>query len=238
MTGRLLGLVAVLFVAQGPASFEGTIKMRNITVSLDEPGMKASWLDVAPATLAAREDAKVEQTTMRIRNNVIRLEPRADATDSSYGLMDLGRGVMTMIVPGERMYLEFPMPMAGGNQPAARPGAPAAKAIGQRTINGMQTTGYEVRTNEQIVRAWMTTDHPGLTWTFTRAATRSEDEVEDPEADAVNAALAGHGFPVLMITLTEGSLEVAELVQVQRAPLPAAMFAVPAGFTKRAIPGR
>ena len=240
MTVRLIAaliactLSAPLLVTQ--ASFEGKLRMRTIELQLEEAGLKESWLEVAPATLAAREDADVEEASLQIRNNVMRVENK-DGTQG-FALLDLGRRMMTAVDGESRSYLEFPMP-AGDQMPAAgaaRPALPTVKPLGQtRTMNGVKVTGYEIRSRDQIIRAWMTQDFPGLTWTFRAAAAQGEGS-DDPEAAGI-AQLGRYGFPILLITLTDRSVQYEETVSIERSALSPDLFKAPAGFTKRTIPG-
>jgi hypothetical protein len=103
-------------------------------------------------------------------------------------------------------------------------------------VNGIKTTGYEVRGPDLVVRAWMTQEYPGLTWTFRAAAAQDDSDDDDPEV-AAHAALAPYGFPVLLITLTPGSLEIEETVAIEQATLGAELFQIPAGYAKRTMPG-
>jgi hypothetical protein len=233
MTFRVLAaFIAPLLITQG--SFEGKLRVRSIDLTLDEPGLNESWLDVAPATAAAREDADVDEAEMQIKNNVVRVENKEDDQEG-YGLMDFGRHVMVMVDPAKRKYLEFPLP-TGKQAAASRAGAPVVKPLGRtKTINGVNTTGYEVRSKEQILRAWMTKDFPGLTGTFRSFAIKMEDD-DDPD-DAAMTELMKYGFPVLIITLTDRSVRYDETVSIERATLSADLFKVPAGFTKQTIPG-
>jgi hypothetical protein len=252
VTPRLvLALSATLFAAQAP--FEGKLRMRTIEVTLDDSTLAQSLLDVSPATLLARDGAVVESATVLIRNNVIRTEAAAaedmdrnDPADVAYGLWDLNRNALVLVDPSKRQYVEFTLDdlaaHAGPEPRRSRPAAMPVKALGRsRTINGMKTTAYEVRTPDLIVRAWMTQDYPGLSGTFLAAINRSQDEDDDDEDDdpeeAAAAALAGHGFPVLMIVLTPGSIDIQETLSVDRAPLGAHLFQVPAGYTKRSLLG-
>lgn len=235
MTVRLIAaLIAPLLVTQ--ATFEGKLRMRTIELQLEEAGLKESWLELAPAALAAREGAEVEEATLQIRNNVMRMENKDGG--QGFGLLDFGRKVMTVIDGESRSYLEFPLPAADGMPAAgaARPALPTVKPLGQtRTMNGVKVTGYEIRSRDQIIRAWMTQDFPGLTWTFRSAAAQGEGS-DDPEAAGI-AQLGRYGFPVLLITLTDRSVQYEETVSIERSALNADLFKVPAGFTKRSIPG-
>jgi hypothetical protein len=196
--------------------------------------LKESWLDVTPATAAAREGADVEVVEMQLRNNIMRLEGERDG--GGWGLLDFGRHVMTMIDPKTKVYFELPLPTAEAGPAAAPAGGPVVKPLGRtKKINGVNVTGYEVRSEDQILRAWMTTDFPGLTGTFRSFAARM-GENDDPE-DAAVAELMKHGFPVLMITLTDRSVRYEEMMSIERATLSPDLFKVPSGFTKQKIPG-
>lgn len=239
MTVRLIVAViactfgAPLLVSQ--ASFEGKLRLRTIELSVEEDGRQEQLLDVPAATLARREDAQVTEGAMMIKGSVIRMEGGEQA-EGGYGLWDIGRHTITMIQPSQRMYMELPLDQAPAGTPApARPGAPVVKPLGQpRTINGMRTTGYEVRGADFVIRGWMTQDHPGLTGAFRRAVAE-RDETKDEE-DLAMEQLLRHGFPVLMFTLNRGSLRIEETVSVERTTLGADLFQIPAGYTKMTIP--
>jgi hypothetical protein len=231
---RLACLTAAVLVTQAPA-FEGTLRLRTIEVTLEEDGLKESWLTVSPAALAAREDASVDSSGVQIKGTVMRLANKDGG--EGYGLLDFGRHVMVMVDPASRAYFEVPLP-AGAPPAAGAPGRQLVKPLGQtRKINGINVTGYEVRSSDQIIRAWMTQDFPGLSGTFRTAAAQMGDHDEGDLEDAAMSHLMRHGFPVLMITLTDRSLKIEETVSIERAALSADLFKVPAGFTRQTLPG-
>ena len=233
MTSRLLAaLLAPLLLTQG--TFEGRLRMRTIELQLDEPDLKESWLDFDPAKAAAREDADVEEAELQLKNNVLRFENKTEG--KGYGLLDFGKNVLVVISPESHKYFEMPLPAGSGAATATRPGSAAVKPLGRtRTINGLNTTGYEVRSEDRILRAWMTKDLPGLTGTFRSFAARMGDD-DDPD-DAAAQELMRYGFPVLMITLTDGAVRYEELVKVEGGTLSPDLFKVPAGYSKQTFPG-
>lgn len=238
MTVRLIAaLVLPLLVTQG--SFEGKVRMRSIEMTLEEPGLKESWLDVAPNTLAAREDVKVEESAMQVKNNVMRFDNKDG--EAGYALLDFTRHVIVMVMADQRMYMELPLGEGGGPTPQQRTpqGTSVVRALGQtKRINGINATGYEVRGPDLIVRGWMTQDFPGLTGTLRAgAAQMGEHDPNDPEEVAMSQLMT-KGFPVLVITLTDRTIKVEETLSIERTALSADMFKVPAGFTKQSIPGR
>jgi len=234
MTARLIALLLPLLLTQG--TFEGTLRMRTIELDLEEAGLKESWLDVTPATLAAREDVRVDSSSMQVRNGVMRF--RGEDGGEGYGLIDFGRRVIVMVDPSSRAYFELPLPGGPPPQAATAGPRPALRTLGQRTINGIVTTGYEARAQDLIIRGWMTQAFPGLTGSF-RSMSREMGDMPDPNdpEEVAKAQLMQKGFPVLVITLTDRSLKVEETRSIQSATLGADLFKVPAGFTKQTLPG-
>lgn len=237
MTVRLIAaaLVLPLLVTQG--SFEGKLRLRTIEMTLEEPGLKESWLDVAPGTLAAREDVKVEESAMQVKNNVMRFDNSGG--EGGYALIDFGRRVILMVMSEQRLYMEMPMgPAAPAPQDRTPRGTSVLRALGQtKKINGINVTGYEARSPDQIIRGWVTQDFPGLTGSIRAAAAQMGDRDENDPEDVAMSQLMTKGFPVLVITLTDRSLKVEETVSIERVALSADQFKVPAGFTKQTIPG-
>jgi uncharacterized protein DUF4412 len=162
---------------------------------------------------------------------------RSEAEDEArgaYSIWDIERDMVWLVNPADRAYLEFPLE-SGAAAPAPDP-ALKLRALGQtRTINGMRAAGYEVRGEDFVLRAWMTQDYPGLTWAYRKVAAPDKGEVDPLET--ARSLLSRHGFPVLLQTLSAGSLELEETVSVERAPLGDAPFRVPAGFKKQELPG-
>jgi hypothetical protein len=235
MTPRLaLALFVTVFVAQAP-SFEGRLRMRTIQLQVEEAETNAT-LDAPTATLAAREDAQVDSATILLKSNMIRTS-RGDADAEGYALWDLARNTMVLIQPAERAYFEVPMPASSKPARAAAPRGPAPRSLGARTINGMKTTGYEIRDGDVIVRGWMTTDHPGLTWAFRSAIAQPDDEGEEDFEDAATNRLSQYGFPVVLYTLRQGGLQIEEIVAVERTALGADAFKVPTGYKKKELGG-
>lgn len=233
MTPRLLAvLLAPLLVTQAP--FEGNVRMRTIELQLEEAGLKESWLDVAPAALAAREDVTIDSSAMQVRGTVMRM---VGEEGRGYMLLDFGRHAIVMVDEESRSYFELPLP-AGSPAAATTTGRQVVKPLGQtRRINGINVTGYEVRSQDQIIRAWVTKDFPGLTGALRTAGAQMGDHDADDPDDVARSQLMSLGFPVLVITLTDRSLKIEETLSIERGNLGADAFKVPAGFTRRTMPG-
>lgn len=136
--------------------------------------------------------------------------------------------------PEQRKQVEAMMKKMGGGSEEAAPKV-TVKPLGQtRTINGMRTTGYEVRAGGETTEAWMTQEHPALLNTF-KAMEKNQEQMVPPQQRRTmraRAALAEHGLPVLTQTLGEYGYHIQELLSVQKQSVADAQFSPPAGFKK------
>jgi len=226
MIGQRLALTSALMLSLLPVGldaqvFEGRLKVRAAEIEVEEDD--TSVLETPIATLFQREGVDAMQSTVLMKGKRIRVDGGV-AEAGEYFIWDLESQMMWLVFPRERAYAEYPAETAQPDASSATSARP--RALGQRTINGMQTTGYEVRTEDSVIRAWMTKDHPGLTWSFRRMA-------NEGQGDAAEALLAQYGFPVLVQTLGRGSLTIEEVLSIERAALADDMFRVPAGFQKK-----
>jgi len=123
---------------------------------------------------------------------------------------------------------------------AMRKGVPRAKKWDVRplgktqTINGMQTTGYEVRSPDETTIGWVTQDHRDLIRAF-KTLQQSQENMRPSHGrikKGVKGMLAEHGLPVRVQTLERSKYEIVELIDIQRKSVPADLFVVPAGFEK------
>src|SRR5688500_12882406 len=106
MNSRLsVALLVTVFAVQAP-SFEGRLRMRTISLQIEEDETDAT-LDAATSALAAREDAEVDSATLMSRGNMVRTSRGSDA--EGYGLWDLARNTMSLVQPAERAYMEVPL---------------------------------------------------------------------------------------------------------------------------------
>jgi hypothetical protein len=227
-------LLATLPISLAAQTFQGKIRFRTVQVTVTEDDARPEALfDAAVGSLIRREGAEVSEATLLINGKRLRTEV-ANEEGAAYTVWDIERDLLWLVNPAERFYME--LPVESSSAAAAPDPSLKLRALGQtRTINGMRAAGYEVRGEDFVIRAWMTQDHPGLTWAFRKVAGR--DEGGDNPIDAAGGLLSRHGFPVLLQTLTAGNLELEETVSVERAPLGDAPFRVPAGFKKRELPG-
>lgn len=261
-------LAAATMLAGAPAgagaqSFEGVIRTRTISVTpyaLERLGAttpeqvfalpieRILSLKPAPDDYAATEVTVEEEATVLIKGLKVRSELMGSHTSDTawYSIVDLESGAWRAVQPSQRRYAD----LASGDGPADRqpPSARAAPAnrarpLGvTRTVAGMQATGYEVRSEFEITRGWVTAqqDLARLARAFQKLEAMWEESVDaDQEPDADELLLV-HGFPLLTQTLDVqddqlGAYKIEETVSVERKAMPASLFAVPAGYRKVTI---
>lgn len=138
---------------------------------------------------------------------------------------------MAELPPEQRKQMEAMMknlPNAGGTAPQ-----PQVRALGKtETINGMQTSAYEVRIGDESAVGWVTEDQKDLQHTFKNLREGEEKMMSHNPGKGIQAALADKGLPIRVQKVDKDEYRVEELVDVQRTPMSAALFSVPAGFEK------
>jgi hypothetical protein len=119
------------------------------------------------------------------------------------------------------------------------PEGDAAKAKVQptgktRTVNGMEATGFEVKSGDETLVGWVTQEQPDLNKTLHDVQARME-KMTPPSLrgrQSARTSLGEKGFPVMMQTLDPDHYRVEEVIAVEKKAVPADMFAVPKDFAK------
>lgn len=245
MTTAAIGVLLLTSSAPAAAQFEGVIAQRTISVSLDalaERGIEGEQVMSLPlerilalqAELTASGDMTVTETQIFVKGRKF----RSDATDDdgpAYAVVDLDAGVMRLVRPGQRMYIEMTREdlarmatmMGGGAAPV-----PAVTAVGdRRTINGMTTSAFEVAEDVGTTRVWVSNDHQALASSFRQFAELLQSMTMGDNTDP-SFAVAEHGFPVLTQRVTYDTYEIEETVSVHEQAVDDARFAPPTGFRK------
>jgi len=110
---------------------------------------------------------------------------------------------------------------------------PQVHALGKtQTINGMQTNAYEVRVGDESALGWVTKDQKDLQHTFKNLREGEAKMMSHNPGKGIQAALADNGLPIRVQKVDKDEYRVEELVEVQRTPMSADLFSVPAGFEK------
>jgi hypothetical protein len=199
-------------------------------------------------------DANVSETRMLLKGSMVRMEPGGPA----YFLLNLGTGETTIVNTYGKYYIKWSAEelerMAGesnlgaGDEDAGAGEAKPARIepVGAtKEINGLRAEAFRVRTENTITMGWVTDEHGDLRASFEKVADRfglqgSEDE---PGSDAEDL-LWEKGVPVLIKTFSldvgddearARAYEVSEIVSIERKSLPADLFKVPAGYTRKTV---
>ena len=241
----LLGTLAVSAPQTAAAQFEGVIKQRSISVNLQalaERGFDlSSLMDVPLERLLALRRELVGSGDMTVTDEEIYIKGsrfRTDATDEegpAWSTVDLAQGVMRLVRPDQRMYIE----MTGNDlaQMAASMGAgptqqPDVARVGEtKTINGLQSVAYDVTTYEGTTRVWVSNDNRDLTASFQRFSEALQAMSMGDDTDA-SFVVAEHGFPVLVLKTTYETFDIEEVVAVEPQSVDDALFATPDGYQK------
>ncbi len=241
----LLGTLIVAAPRVAAAQFEGVIKQRSISVNLealDERGFDVTnLLDVSIERLMALRGELVATGDMTVTEQEIYIKGsqfRSDATDDegpAWATVDLGQGVMRLVRPDQRMYIE--MTQDDFQQLAAYTGGGSgeqpdvSQVGGSRTINGLRSTAYDVTTYEGTTRVWVSNAHTDLVTSFQRFAEPLKAMSMGDDTDP-SFVVAEHGFPVLVLKTTYDTFEVEEVVAVEPQSVDDALFVTPAGYDK------
>ncbi len=241
LLGTLIGAAPQMAVAQ----FEGVIKQRSISVSLealDERGFDLSNLVDVPierllalrGELVASGDMTVTESDIYIKGSLLRSD-EADDEGPAWGIIDVGQGVMRVVRPDQRMYIE--MTRDDFQEMAAYTGGdaedqPEVARVGEtRTISGLRSVAYDVTTYEGTTRVWVSDDNRGLAASFQRFAEGLQAMSMGDDTDA-SFVVAEHGFPMLVLETTYDTFEVEEILAVEPQSVDDALFVPPAGYQK------
>jgi hypothetical protein len=103
-----------------------------------------------------------------------------------------------------------------------------------QTVNGMESTAYEVDTGDETLVGWVTQSEPELT-TMLRQVQHRMEQMTPPamrRRHSARTALTAKGFPVMVQTLDEDKYRVEEITTVEKKPVSADLFVVPKDFAK------
>ncbi len=240
----LLGTVSVTAPQMAAAQFEGIIKQRTISVNLvalAERGFDISnLLDVSVERLLALRGELEAQGDMTVTEDEIYIKGshvRSNFTDDegpAWASIDLAQGVMRLVRPDQRMYIEMTqddmkqMAANMGAGPGEQPQPDVSSVGGSKTISGLRSHAYDVTTTEGTRRIWVSNANVDLATSFQRFA-EAPNFGGEPDAAYV---VAEHGFPMLELWTTYDTFEIEEVVAVEPQSLDDALFAMPAGYRK------
>lgn len=154
-----------------------------------------------------------------------------ELTDKMSEMQKQMKARIAELPPEQRKQMEAMMknlPDASGKAPQ-----PQVRALDKtQTINGMQTSAYEVRIGDESAIGWVTKDQKDLQHTFKNLREGEEKMMSHNPGKGIQAALADKGLPIRVQKVDKDEYRVEELIDVQRTPMNADLFSVPAGFEK------
>ena len=240
----LLGTVSVTAPQAAAAQFEGVIKQRTISVNLAalaERGFDISnLLDVSVerllalrGELEAQGDMTVTEDEIYIKGNYVR-SAFTDDEGPAWATIDLAQGVIRLVRPDQRMYIEMTqddmkqMAANMGGGPGEQPQPDVSSVGGSKTISGLRSHAYDVTTTGGTRRIWVSNANVDLATSFQRFA-EAPNFGGEPDA---SYAVAEHGFPMLELWTTYDTFEIEEVVAVEPQSVDDALFVMPAGYRK------
>ena len=153
-------------------------------------------------------------------------------TEKMAGMQKQMQERMAGMPPEQRKQMEAMMKSLP-SAPGSTPPKPQVRALGKtQTINGMPTSAYEVRIGDESAVGWVTRDQKDLQRTFKNLREGEEKMMSHSPGKGIQAALADNGLPVRVQKVDQNEYRIEELVDVQRTPMGADLFAVPVGFEK------
>ncbi len=261
LAAALSALPALGVPSLSPAQeFEGTVRTRSISISVEAFWERMESLDphailnVPIQDILRMRDVEVEEVIHYVKGSKFRTQPVGG--NAPYGVADLDRGIFLNVQPDEQVYVEWtladmqdgmgpmtgPMPKGSENYDAPKEDATIRPLGKTRTINGARTTGYEVRSGEDITWAWVTNEFTAATRAFRRMIEDMDKLMPgDDDDDDAMALYAQHGLPMLVQELTvydgqaDGSYEIEEIILVQQESVSDSMFEAPAGYRKMTL---
>ncbi|NIR45339.1 MAG: DUF4412 domain-containing protein [Gemmatimonadetes bacterium] len=193
------------------------------------------------------EAVQVTDLTFYVGTDRMRVEAEVELMPG-YMIMDFESAALRMVMPTQRMYLEITaedmqtlQEQFGDELEAEEKDEAEVRALGlTREINGMTCEAYEIRMGDALSRTWVSNELRDLVTAFAGFMTRMEAfSMEEDEGLEVFVLMQEHGFPVLEQTLYdygwEQQYEISEIVSVERGPVAAEKFTIPADFERRSF---
>lgn len=238
--------------------FQGQVRTRSVSVEVGAFWERTESLDpkiifgIPLVEILAMPDVEIEEVVHHVKGSKFRSQA-VGVQDGPYTVVDLDKGVFRSVQPSRKTYVEWTaedlkasmeemmgrMP-SGPEEADGEEEAPSIRPLGEtKTINGARSAGYEVRSGEKLIWAWVTRDHESAGKAFLRMAEGIEKmtPMDDEDRDPVDL-YAQYGLPMLTQEIAvydgeaEGTYEIEEIVAVERQPVPDHLFAVPDGYQK------
>jgi len=143
---------------------------------------------------------------------------------------------MDSLPPEQRAQVEAMLKkMKGATAPDGKPAKVDLQPTGKtQTVNGMQTTAFEVKDDQETMVGWVTQEQPDLAKVLHNVQDRME-KMTPPAMrgrQTARTALNAKGFPVMVQTLDPQFYRVEEVTTVDKKPVSPDLFVVPKEYAK------
>lgn len=178
--------------------------------------------------------------TYYLKDHLARTEISMDAEHSAVMLMNFSTHEMTMMIPGQKMYLVRPLPAAepSGTEstPSERPAVDFQRTGQFETILGRKCEKIVIKSHDGTAEVWGAEGmgvfmNPGMGGAFGR-------RLANPQ-NAWESELMRHGFfPLRVVARDADGHQTAKLeaTEIDASPLPDSLFAPPADYHKFEMP--
>jgi hypothetical protein len=104
----------------------------------------------------------------------------------------------------------------------------------ERTVNGMEAEGFQVKAGDNVLVGWITEDHPGLAEALRTVQKRMQKMTPANlrGGETARAAFLDKGLPVMVQSVDPKNYRIEEIVSVAPGAIDAALFALPADYAK------
>jgi hypothetical protein len=225
----------------------------------DPSDIPALLMELDVQELATLASAEVEAFRILVRGDLTRVEPESPGDAPGYQIIDSGTGAIWMVNVPERSYVEFTKESAEEMEARAKEmmermgvdpdamdipdeysvEAGETESTGRTAeINGYRATAHTYTDDERAEVAWCADDDNDFFAAMKRRAEEGAFTDEDDE-DLIGIECPAETFAVrtLSFDIYGQELSVDDLIGVKAESLPANLFEVPSGFTRRDIPG-
>jgi len=141
---------------------------------------------------------------------------------------------MATLPPDQRAQVEAMLKSIKGAESGAQPKVSASPTGKTQTVNGMQASGFEVKTGDETIVGWVTQEQPDLSKMLRTVQERME-KMTPPAMrgrQSARTSLTEKGFPVMVQTLDPDHYRIEEVVAVEKKEVPADLFVIPDGYAK------
>ena len=225
----------------------------------DQANLSELLLDLDVNELVTMGNAEIEDIRILVRGDLTRVQPDLDGDVPGYQIINSRTGTIWLVNATDKTYVEFTRQSAEDMEKKARemmekmgidpeqaedmaeygPEAGTTEPTGRTAeINGYQANAYTYTDEETVEIGWCATEQSDF---FAAMKQRAMEGVFEGEEDEEGGVLEcpEDTFPVRTISYDAYGQELVidDLIDVKAESLPAALFEVPDGYTKKDFMG-